>query len=145
MNKTYRTERGSCIIIIKRISDAATKMATKLMVYKLIRKCLKEEVPAGVVAIVSQCANGTMINWAPYLLNFFLDDCKDVQDLGTKFHYSWLMILIDLIIWKDSSYSYFYDRVFWCHVEWYTSMGSTLDPKKRSVNAGNFAWYVDEI
>jgi hypothetical protein len=101
MKKTYRMERGSRGIIIKRISDAATRMATKLMACKLLRKCRKEEVPAGVVAAATQCANGTMISWVPYLLNLFLDDCKDAQDLGTEFHYSWLMILIALIGWKD--------------------------------------------
>jgi hypothetical protein len=32
MKKTYGTERGSCRIIIKCISDATTRLATKLMV-----------------------------------------------------------------------------------------------------------------
>jgi hypothetical protein len=105
MNKTYGTERGSCRIIIKSINDVATQMATKLMPCKLLRKCCKEEVPAWVVAATTQCANGTMLSWAPYLLNLFLDDCKDAQDLGIEFHYSWLFILIALVKWRDRSYS----------------------------------------
>jgi hypothetical protein len=109
MKKTYGTERGSCGIIIKRISDATMRMATKLMACKMLRKCRKEEVPVGVVAAATQCANGTMLSWAPYLLNLFLDDCKDVQDLGTKFHYSWLLILIALIGWREPPYSHFCD------------------------------------
>jgi hypothetical protein len=59
------------------------KMGAKIMDCKLLRKCHKEEVPVGVVAVVAQCAEGTRVRWAPYLLNLFLDDYKDVQDLGT--------------------------------------------------------------
>jgi hypothetical protein len=84
MNKTYNIERGSRDIIIKIITNVATIMATKLMACNLLIKCRKEEVPAGVVIAAAQCTNGTMLNWAPYLLNLFLDDCKDAQDLGTK-------------------------------------------------------------
>ena len=98
MKKAYGTKRGSHNIIIKRISDETTRMATKLMACKMLRKCCKEEVPAGVVPTATQCANGTMLNWAPYLLNLFLDDYKEVYDLGKKFHYSWLLILIALVV-----------------------------------------------
>jgi hypothetical protein len=83
MKKKYGTERGSRGIIIKRISDIATRMATKIMACKLLRKCRKEEVSVGVVAAAAQCVEGTTLSWAPYLLNLFLDDCKDAQDLGT--------------------------------------------------------------
>jgi hypothetical protein len=47
MKNTYGTERGSCIIIIKRISDPGARMATKQMACKLPRKCRKEEVHVG--------------------------------------------------------------------------------------------------
>jgi hypothetical protein len=79
MKKIYGTERGLCGIIIKSISDMTTRMATKLIACKFLRKCLKEEVPAWVVATTSQCANNTMLSWAWYLLNMFLDDCKDAK------------------------------------------------------------------
>jgi nucleoside phosphorylase len=49
MKKTYGTEIGSPIIIIKCISDAARRLATKIMVCKFLRKCHNEEVPVGVV------------------------------------------------------------------------------------------------
>jgi hypothetical protein len=83
-------------MIIKNINDPATKFATKLMVYKLLRKCRKEEAPAGVVIATAMCAKGIVLSWASYMLNLFLEDCIDVQDVGTKFHYSCLMILIAL-------------------------------------------------
>jgi hypothetical protein len=111
MKKKYDTERGSCGIIIKIISDTTKKMATQIMACKLLRKCHKEEVPVGVVAAATQCAHGTILSWAPYLLNIFLEDCKDAQDLGTKFHYSWLIIFIALIEWREPPYSYFCERI----------------------------------
>jgi hypothetical protein len=114
MKKTYGTERGSGKIIIKRISDTTTRMDTKLMACKFLRKCRKEEVLAGVVTVAAQCANDTMLDWAPYLLNLFLDACKDMQNLGTELYYSWLLILIALIEWKKPPYSYFCDRVGCC-------------------------------
>jgi hypothetical protein len=86
-----------------------------------------------------------MLSWAPYLLNLFLDDCKDVKDLGTDFHYSWLMILITLIGWKEPPYSYFCDRVGQCCATWYMSMGSTSDSKKISGNANTFSRYLSDI
>jgi hypothetical protein len=79
----YGTDRGSRGMIIKQINEPTTRFATKLMACKLLRKCRKEEAPAGVIAAVTQCAKGSLLSWAPYLLNLFLDDCKDAQDLGS--------------------------------------------------------------
>jgi hypothetical protein len=107
MKKTYGTEIRSHIIIIKHISDASTRLATKIMVCKLLRKCHKEEVPVRVIVAAVECVKGTMLSWAPYLLNLFLEDCRDGNNLGTKFHYSWLLILIALIGWKEPQYTYF--------------------------------------
>jgi hypothetical protein len=83
MKKKYDIERGSCGIIIKHISDIVIRMDTKIMACKLLKKCRKEEFSAEVVIATTQCAEGTTLSWAPYLLNLFLDDCKDAQDLGT--------------------------------------------------------------
>jgi hypothetical protein len=115
MKKKYGTKRGLREIIIKHISDDMTRMDTKIMACKLHRKCHKEEVSVGLVTAATQCVEGTILNWAPYLLNLFLDDCKDVQDLGTKFHYSWLLILIALIGWKEPNYLFFSTRPNPCH------------------------------
>jgi hypothetical protein len=81
----------------------------KLMACKLLRKCHKEEAPTGVVTTTTQCAKGTVLSWAPYFLNLFLEDCRDVQDFGTEFHYSWLLILIALEAWEKPKYSSFCD------------------------------------
>jgi hypothetical protein len=94
MKKKYGRERGSRIIIIKCITNATTRMATKIMACKLLRKCHKEEVPFKVFVVAAQCVEGTTLSWAPYLLNLFLEDWKNVKDLGIEFHYSWLLVLM---------------------------------------------------
>jgi hypothetical protein len=58
-------------------------MDEKILACKLLRKCHKEEVSDGVVAVAGQCVKGTIVSWAPYILNLFLDDFQNVQDLGT--------------------------------------------------------------
>jgi hypothetical protein len=80
-----------------------------------------------------------------YLLKLFLDDCKDTQNLGTKFHYSWLLILIALIRWREPPCSHFCDWIVHCHATCYTSLGSSFDPKHRSGNTCTFARYFNEI
>jgi hypothetical protein len=115
MQKMYGIERGSCIIIIKCISYTTTRLATKLMACKFLRKCRKEEVPARVVTSKTQCIEGTMLSWAPYLLNLFLKEYKDTKDLRTKFHYSWLLIMIIVIEQREPKYTYFFDKTTRCH------------------------------
>jgi hypothetical protein len=83
MKKKYGTDRGTRGIIIKRINDSMTHLGMEILSCKFLRKCRREEVPVGVVAIAAQCAEGTIVSWAPYLLNLFLDECKDAQYLGT--------------------------------------------------------------
>jgi hypothetical protein len=145
MKRTHGTERYLCDIIIKRISDAVTQMTTKILACKMPRKYRKEEVLAGVVVAAAQCANGTSLRWVPYLLNLFLEERKDVHDLGTEFHYSWLLMLIMLMGWRESPYSYFCEWIGRCRVTRYTLLGRKSDPKHRSTNTGTFSKYFIEI
>jgi hypothetical protein len=85
-------------------------LGAKILACKLLGKCRKDEVPAGVIAVASQCAEGTFVSWVPYLLNMFQVDCKDAQDLGTKFHYSWLITLIAFMGWQEPEYVIFCTR-----------------------------------
>jgi hypothetical protein len=85
-------------------------MATKIMACKFLKKIHREEVLTGVFAAATRCAEGTTLSWAPYFLNLFLDDCKDVKDLWIEFNYSWLLILIFMIGWKELKYSFFSTR-----------------------------------
>jgi len=92
----FGIEIGNRGMIMKNINHPTTRFVTKLMAYKLLRKSRKEEAPARVVVAATQCTKGTVLSWASYLLNLFLEYCRDVQDGGTEFHYSWILILISL-------------------------------------------------
>jgi hypothetical protein len=78
VKEKFATYRGSRGMIIKNINGLDTKFVTKLMACKLHRRCRKEEAPVGVVTATTQCAKGTILSWVLYLLNLFLEDCKDV-------------------------------------------------------------------
>jgi hypothetical protein len=74
MKKTYGTERGSRGIIINKLSEPLTRLATKIMACKFLRNCPKEEASGRVIAAAMQCMKGTLLSWIPYLLNHVLDD-----------------------------------------------------------------------
>jgi hypothetical protein len=69
MKKKYGTDRWTRGIIIKRINDTTTQLGMKILACKLLRKCHREEVLAGVVVVEAQCIEGTTVSQAPYLLN----------------------------------------------------------------------------
>jgi len=95
----FEINRGNQGIVIKYINNVVTSFTEKLMAFKLLRKCRKEEALAGVIEVSVQCTKGVMFRWEPYLLNQFLIDYMDAQDNGTDFHYSWLLILITFVGW----------------------------------------------
>jgi hypothetical protein len=74
-----------------------------------------------------------------------LDDCKDAQDLGTKFHYAWLIILIALVGWGEPKYNGFYPRPGKCRTTKYTTLRHTSDAKQRKENSSIFSMYFDEM
>jgi hypothetical protein len=53
MENKYEKNRGTRGIIIKSINDAATQLGVKALAYKMLIKCRREEVPAGVVAVAT--------------------------------------------------------------------------------------------
>jgi hypothetical protein len=40
------------------------------------------------------------MNWASYLINELEKYCREAQDLGYKFHFNWMIVLIAFIAWK---------------------------------------------
>jgi hypothetical protein len=145
MKKKYGTNRGTRGIIIKRINDAATQLGAKILACKLLRKCRREEVPAGVVAVAAQCAEGTSMSWALYLLNLFLDDCKDAQDLGTEFHYSWLITLIAFMGWKEPRYVVFCTRPKPNQGARYLLLRARPESRRKKVNGAIFEGYLRDL
>jgi hypothetical protein len=40
------------------------------------------------------------MNWVSYLINELEKYCREAQDQGYEFHFSWLLVLIAFVIWK---------------------------------------------
>jgi hypothetical protein len=145
MKNKYGTDRGTQRIILKRINDVTTQMGAKILSCKLLRKCRREEVPSRVVAIATQCIERTIVIWAPYLLNLFLDDCKDGQDLGTEFHYSCLIMLIAFMGWREPRYVTFCTKPKSNQGERYLLLRATLDAKHKRTNLSIFQVYLCDL
>jgi hypothetical protein len=78
--------------------------------------------PNVLVATTAQCAKGTIVSWAPYLLNLFPEDCRYVQDAGIEFHFFCMLILIALEAWEKPKYSFFCDRRLKCGAKIYETL-----------------------
>ena len=74
-----------------------------------MQKCRPNEVVAPVVSIDTNCAEGYSYNWAAYIAKEFLEDVHDTQEKGRPFHYSWLLVLIALVGWKEPTEAQFVD------------------------------------
>ena len=53
------------------------RFAAKLLACKLMRKCRPNEVPASIISIATNCAEGYSYNWAAYIAKEFLEDACD--------------------------------------------------------------------
>jgi hypothetical protein len=145
MKNKYGTDTGTRGIILKRINDVSTQMGAKILSCKLLRNFRREEVPTWVVAVAAQCVEGTTVRWEPYLLNLFLDGCKDAQDLGTKFHYSWLIMLIGFMGWREPRYVNFCTRTKLSLGVIYLLLKATSDAKHTRMNGSIFEGYLCDL
>ena len=91
------------------IQEQNIRFATELLACKIMWKCRPNEVPAPIVSIAANCAEGYSYNWAAYIAKEFLEDARDAGEKVRPFHYSWLMILIALIGWKEPTEAQFID------------------------------------
>jgi hypothetical protein len=58
------------------------------------------QVSGFVVDLARKCAEGFQMNWEKYLVNQLKIGCREVQDQGHEFHFSWLLILIAFLAWE---------------------------------------------
>ena len=74
-----------------------------------MQNCRPNEVSALIFSITANCAEGYSYKWAEYIAREFLEDICDVQEKGRPFHYSWLIVLIALVRWKEPIEAQFVD------------------------------------
>jgi hypothetical protein len=75
-------------------------LACQLIEGKLVRKNRPTQVSGFIVDLAGKCTEGLQINWVTYLVNQLEIDCKEAQDQGHEFHFSWLLILITFVAWE---------------------------------------------
>jgi hypothetical protein len=102
------------------IQNGAVCLACKLIAGKLVWKNRPTQVTSFVVNLAGKCVEGLQMNWVKYLVNQLELDCREVQDQGYEFHYSWLLILIAFVTWEMPEGVTFPDiepvRTFCCEV-----------------------------
>jgi hypothetical protein len=75
-------------------------LTCQMIAGKLVRKNRPTQVTGFVVDLAGKCVEGLQMNWVKYLVNQLELDCREAQDQGYEFHFSWLLILIAFITWE---------------------------------------------
>jgi hypothetical protein len=98
---TYgNVEKGKRGYKVASIQNGTVHLAFQLIIGKLVRKNRPTQVTGFVVDLAGKCVEGLQMNWASYLINQLEKDCREAQDQGYEFHFSWLLILIAFIAWE---------------------------------------------
>jgi hypothetical protein len=87
-------EKGARGYKVASIESGTVHLACQLIAGKLVRKNRPTQVSAFVVDLAEKCVEGLQMNWAKYQVNQLEIDCREAQDQGHDFHFSWLLILI---------------------------------------------------
>jgi hypothetical protein len=93
-------EKGKRGYKVASIQNGAVCLAFQLIAGKLVRKNRPTQVTGFVVDLAGKCVEGLQMNWESYLVNQLEQDCREAQDQGYEFHFSWLLILIAFIAWE---------------------------------------------
>jgi hypothetical protein len=93
-------EKGMRGYKVASIESGVVCLACQLIIGKLVRKNQPTQVYGFVVDLTGKCAEGLQMNWAKYLVNQLEIDCREAQDQGNEFHFSWLLILIAFFAWE---------------------------------------------
>jgi hypothetical protein len=82
MKGKYGTFRGARKLDVTSINDNTVIFETWVLAYNILRKCCKDQVPTGVIAIAEKCTTRVMMNYSTFLVNQFLMDCREAQEKG---------------------------------------------------------------
>jgi hypothetical protein len=104
-------EKGMQGYKVVSIENATVRLGCQMIAGKLVRKNRPTQVTGFVVDLVGKCAEGLQMNWVQYLVNQLELDCREAQDQGYEFHFSWLLILIAFIAWELLEGATFLDTV----------------------------------
>jgi hypothetical protein len=66
MFHTHREQRG---LDVTGICDLKIRFVTQVLACKLLRKCIKYQVPTTVIVVTEKCVEGVQMNWVMFLVN----------------------------------------------------------------------------
>jgi len=69
MRENFHNIRGVHRMDVPIIYDPTIIFVTQELVCKLLKKCRKNQVSIGVIALTEKCVEGVLMNWVPFLLN----------------------------------------------------------------------------
>jgi hypothetical protein len=90
-------EKGTRGYKVASIENAAVLFGCQLIAGKLVQKNRPTQVTGD---LAGKCVEGLQMDWEKYLINQLELDCRQAQDQGDEFHFSWLLILIAFISWE---------------------------------------------
>ena len=79
MKECFSLTKGKRGYHTSAIQEQHIHFAAELLSCKVIRKCRPTEVPAPVIRIAINYAEGYHYNWAEYVAKEFLEDTRDAQ------------------------------------------------------------------
>ena len=82
----------------------------------------------GAIDLATHSKEGKQYNWCLYLLDQFMGDCKAAQESNQLFHYSWLIILMAFVTWKEPSHTQFLTVRGKCRGVHYVNLWANVDP-----------------
>jgi hypothetical protein len=95
-------EKGARGYKVTFIDSGAVRLAYHMITGKVVHKNRQTQVSGFVVDLTGKCVEGVQMNWSKYLVDQLELDCREAQDQGYEFHFSWLLILITFIAWEMS-------------------------------------------
>lgn len=91
--------------------------------------------------IISQCVKeGVEYNWSLYLLNQFIEDCRPAQETVQPLRYSWLLIIIVFVGWKEPRDSQFLTILTDFRGVRYANLWASRNPEHE--NLSNMVFYT---
>lgn len=105
LTKEFNLSKGGRAYDVTDIRDQALRFTIQLLAICMLRKCRPNEVLAATVKLAAQAKEGQTYNWCLYLSNQFMEDYAQVPEYNQSFHYSWLLVLMEFIMWKEPKHS----------------------------------------
>ena len=74
-----------------------------------------------------------------------MEDCRVAQENNQPFHYSWLLVLMDFVTWKEPKYTQVLSVRGECHGVHYANLWANADLERQCINNQVFYTYYQQL